>query len=89
MPCGRQTARGAGPGADPYLDITRLVQDTGFTRTLPADEWLVAFSTVEEAVAGARAIVDDYDNHALAARVIAEEYFDSDRVLAAMLEDAL
>jgi hypothetical protein len=66
-----------------------LVQDTGFTRTLPADEGLVAFSTVEQAVAGARAIVDDYDNHALAARVIAEEYFDSDQVLAAMLEDAL
>ena len=66
-----------------------LVQDTGFTRTLPADEGLVAFSTVEEAAAGARAIVDDYQRHALAARLIAEEYFDSDEVLAAMLEDAL
>jgi hypothetical protein len=66
-----------------------LVQDTGFTRTLPAGEGLVAFTTVEEAAAGARAIVDDYERHAFAARVIAEEYFDSDAVLAAMLEDAL
>jgi hypothetical protein len=66
-----------------------LLQDTGFTRTLPPGEGMVAFSTVEEAVAGALAIVGDYDNHALAARVIAEEHFDSDSVLAAMLEDAL
>jgi hypothetical protein len=66
-----------------------LVQDTGFTRTLPADEGLVSFTTVEEAVVGARSIVDDYERHALAARVIAEEYFDSDQVLEAMLEDAL
>jgi hypothetical protein len=66
-----------------------LVQDTGFTDVLPAHEGLIAFSTVGEAVEGARAIADDYKRHALAARVIAEEYFDSDQVLASMLEDAL
>jgi hypothetical protein len=66
-----------------------LVQDTGFTRTLPADEGLVSFRTRDEAVAGARAIVDNYERHARAARAVAEEHFDSDTVLAALLEDAL
>jgi hypothetical protein len=66
-----------------------LVQDTGFIRTLPTGEGLVAFGTPDEAAAAAQAIVGDYDRHARAARAIAEEQFDSDRVLAAMLEDAL
>ncbi len=66
-----------------------LVQDTGFTQTLPAGEGLVAFRTPEEAAAGARAIVDDYERHTRAARSIAEEYFDSDRVLEAMLAQVL
>jgi hypothetical protein len=65
-----------------------LVQDTGFTTTLPAGEGLVAYRTREEAAAGARAIVDDYERHARVSRALAEEYFDSDTVLAAMLEDA-
>jgi hypothetical protein len=66
-----------------------LVQDTGFTRTLPAAEGLLAFTTPEEAAAGSRAIADDYDRHARAARALAEDHFDSDKILAAMLEDAL
>lgn len=66
-----------------------LVQDTGFTRTIPAGEGLLAFSTLEEAAEGAREITDDYDRHSRAARRIAEEEFDSDRVLGRLLEDAL
>jgi hypothetical protein len=65
-----------------------LVQDTGFTSTLPAGEGLVSFRTHEEAVAGAWSIAGDYERHARAARAVAEEYFDSDMVLAALLEDA-
>jgi hypothetical protein len=66
-----------------------LVQDTGFARDLPVGEGLLAFRTVEEAVVGAQAIVGDYDRHARAARAIAEEHFDSDKVLTTLLEDAL
>lgn len=66
-----------------------LVQDTGFTRTLPSGEGLVAFRTPDEAAAGARTIVADYERHTRAARALAETYFDSDSILAAMLEDAL
>lgn len=66
-----------------------LVQDTGFSDRLPTGEGLVAFRTLEEAVAGAETIAADYDRHARAARVIAEEEFDSDRVVGKLLEDAL
>ena len=66
-----------------------LVQDTGFSRELPTGEGLFAFSTLEEAVSGAARIAADYEAHCRAARALAEEWFDSDRVVAAMLEDAL
>jgi hypothetical protein len=66
-----------------------LVQDTGFTRTLPAGEGLLAFRTLDEAVAGAGEIAGDYERHSLAARRLAEEEFESNRVLTRLLEDAL
>jgi hypothetical protein len=66
-----------------------LVQDTGFTATLPAGEGLVSFRTLDEAVAGAESISADYDRHCRAARALAEEKFDSDIVLGRFLQDAL
>jgi hypothetical protein len=64
-----------------------LVQDTGFRQQLPTGEGLVSFRTLEEAVAGAERIVGDYDAHCRAARQIAEEHFDSDRVLRRFMEE--
>ena len=66
-----------------------LVQDTGFSRELPVGEGLLAFSTLDEAVAGAARIAADYGKHCRAARALAEQWFDSDRVVGALLEDAL
>ncbi|MGH9021971.1 MAG: glycosyltransferase [Acidimicrobiia bacterium] len=63
-----------------------LVQDTGFSRTYPVGEGLLVFRSVEEAVAGVRAVVDDYERHCRAARSLAEELFDSDRVLGRFVE---
>jgi hypothetical protein len=63
-----------------------LVQDTGFSRNLATGEGLIAFRTLDEAVAGVRSIGSDYERHSFAARAIAEEYFDSDKVLGRMLE---
>ena len=63
-----------------------LVQDTGFSRNLPTGKGLIAFRTLDDAVAGAESIVRDYETHAAAARAIAEEYFDSDKVLGRLLE---
>lgn len=63
-----------------------LVQDTGFSTRLPTGDGLVAFTTLEEAAAGAESIVLDYERHSRAAREIAAEYFDSDLVVRRMLE---
>ena len=73
-----------------YLAAGRpaLVQDTGFSANLPVGEGLLAFSDLEEAVAGAERIASDYDAHRRAARAIAEAHFDSDTVLPRFLEEA-
>ncbi len=63
-----------------------LAQETGFSDWLPTGEGLVVFDGVESAVEGMERINRDYARHAAAARRIAEEYFDSDKVLGAMLE---
>ena len=65
-----------------------LVQDTGFSAVLPTGDGLVPFSTLEEAVAGAADVAARYPEHCAAARRLAEEYFDSDRVLTRFCEQA-
>jgi hypothetical protein len=64
-----------------------LVQDTGFGRHIPAGEGLVAFRTLEEAAAGAQRIAGAYDSHCRAARQLAEDYFDSDKILGRLLDE--
>ncbi len=65
-----------------------LLQDTGFSQNYPVGEGLVAFRTVAEAAAGAQRIAADYEAHRGAARALAEERFDSDKVLPRFLEQA-
>lgn len=64
-----------------------LVQDTGFSRNYPVGEGLIAFRTVEQAVAGAEQIAADYDKHCRSARALAETYFDSDKVLSDLISE--
>ncbi len=73
-----------------YLAAGRPVvtQETGFCKRIPTGEGLFAFSTMEEAVAAIDAINADYEGHCRAAREIAVEYFDSDRLLRALMRDA-
>jgi hypothetical protein len=63
-----------------------LVQDTGFSGRYPAEGGLVPFTTMEEAVAGARMIEENYEAHCREAHEIAEKYFDSDKVLAEFID---
>jgi len=58
-----------------------LAQDTGFGDRYASDEGIVAFSDLDGAVAGADLISGDYPRHSRAAREIAEEHFDSKKVL--------
>ncbi len=73
-----------------YLASARpvLVQDTGFTEWLEAGTGVVAFSSPDEAIAGAEDIQARYRSHAAAARALAEEYFDSRTVLTSVLDRA-
>jgi glycosyltransferase involved in cell wall biosynthesis len=73
-----------------YLASGRPVvaQDTGFSRFLPAGEGLFAFESGEEVVEAVQALRKDYTRHAAAARALAEELFDSNRVLKRLLDQA-
>jgi hypothetical protein len=64
-----------------------LVQDTGFSGNYPVGEGLIAFRTLEDAIAGAGSIVGNYGSQCRAARALAEAYFDSDKVLGRFLEE--
>jgi hypothetical protein len=74
-----------------YLAAGRpaVVQDTGFPSILPVGEGLFAFRTVEEAADAILDVVAHYGRHSRAARAIATEYFDSDKVLTKLVERAL
>ncbi|MFN6531282.1 glycosyltransferase family 1 protein [Nostoc sp. ChiSLP03a] len=66
-----------------------LVQDTGLSDWLPIGEGILTFCDQQEAVKGVEAINADYEQHQYAARRLAEEYFDSDKVLSSLLEAAM
>jgi hypothetical protein len=71
------------------LGVPAVVQDTGFARAIPPGEGVLTFATPEEAAHAIEKLVADPDRHAKAARLIAEEYFDSEKVLGRLIEEAL
>jgi hypothetical protein len=62
-----------------------LALDTGFSPQVPTGQGLLSFSSVEEAAAGVDALRSDYEGHRRAARELAEDVFESDRVLSGLL----
>jgi hypothetical protein len=62
-----------------------LIQDTGIRELLPTGEGVLLFSNVDEAVDGVGKICRNYAAHCQAARRVAEEHFDSDKVLSRLL----
>ncbi len=74
-----------------YLAAGRpvVVQDTGFAPVIPVGEGVLAFRTGDEAVDGIREVEAHYARHSEAARSLAEQYFDSDKVLGRLLEGAM
>jgi hypothetical protein len=74
-----------------YLAAGRpvVLQDTGFSDVLPVGEGVLAFDSLEEAAAGIRSVEADYARHSRAATEIAHEFFDSDRVLELLVEEAM
>jgi hypothetical protein len=74
-----------------YLAAGRpvIIQDTGFSTIFPVGEGIVPFTTMDEAVAAINEVKGNYARHARAARALAEEYFDSDKVITRLIEEAL
>lgn len=70
-----------------YLAAGRPVvtQDTGWTRYIPSGRGLFAFDTLSEAVAALECVDASPISHGHAAREIAQEFFDSMRVLTSLL----
>ena len=66
-----------------------VVQDTGFKDILPVGEGILPFSTIGEAESAIHEVQKNYSKHSRAAREIAEEWFDSDKVLSRLLEVAM
>jgi hypothetical protein len=66
-----------------------VVENTGFDAILPTGEALLTFGTVEEATGAIEAVRTNYARHAAAARDLATSYFDSDKVLAELIETAM
>ena len=63
-----------------------LAQETGFSRFLPTGEGLFSFATIEEVLCAIEEMNRDYTRHRRAARALAEQYFDSRRVLTRLLD---
>ncbi len=71
------------------LGVPAIVQDTGFGCAIPTGEGVLVFSTLDEAAEATRRVAREPKRHAKAARAVAEEYFDSDKVLGRLIEQAL
>ena len=62
-----------------------IAQETQFSRYLPCGEGLFAFRRSEDVLSAIESINSDYPRHCVAARCLALEYFDSDKVLSKLL----
>jgi glycosyltransferase involved in cell wall biosynthesis len=62
-----------------------IAQDTGFGRRLPTGTGLFAFSSAEDVVTAFEELEGDYERHRAAARQVAVEHLQSDRVLGELL----
>lgn len=74
-----------------YLATGRPVvtQHSGFDQWLPTGQGLFSYQTLDEAAAAINTIAEDYPRHAAAARRIAEQHFDSAKVLTELLDRVL
>lgn len=62
-----------------------VVEETGFSKWLDTGRGVIPYSNLQEAVLALDEVVNHYELHAIAAREIASDYFDSRRVLGDLL----
>jgi glycosyltransferase involved in cell wall biosynthesis len=66
-----------------------VVQNTGPSVYLPDGDGLLRFSNADEAMAAIESVNHSYLHHCKSAREIAEEYFNSQKVLSELLNQAI
>jgi hypothetical protein len=66
-----------------------IVQDTGFGSWLPSGKGILSFNRLEDAVGCVEDLNRNYDSNCLFAREIAEQYFDSKKVLSEVIEKSM
>ncbi len=73
-----------------YLAAGRPVinQDTAFGNILPTGKGLFSFRTMEDILAAIDAIESDYEGNCRAAREIAAEYFEAEKVVGSLMQQA-
>jgi hypothetical protein len=62
-----------------------ILQDTGFSETLPSQEGLLSFADTSSALVAITSVEADYARHQRAARQLAEELFDARLVIGQVL----
>jgi hypothetical protein len=70
------------------LGVPAIVQDTGFTPSIPAGQGVLAFTTIDQAAAAIDELARHPARHAAAAHAIAREYFDARSVLGRLVDQA-
>lgn len=63
-----------------------IAQETGFSAFLPTGDGLLAFRTTDEAAEAVAEVESDWKGHGRAARMLAEEHLDAQKVLPQMLD---
>lgn len=73
-----------------YLAAGRpvITQETGFSKFLTSGRGLFGFSTMDDILAAVDAIESDYATHSRAAREVAAEFFDAEKVVGSLMERA-
>ena len=65
-----------------------ITQETGFTKNYGGDKGLLAFKSLDEIAEAVKTINSDYKKHSGAARQIAREVFEAEKVLKSLLDRA-
>jgi hypothetical protein len=65
-----------------------VTQETGFSKSLPTGLGLCAFEKLEDIPPAIDAINSDYRRHSHAAKEIATEYFDAEKLLRRVVVEA-
>ncbi len=73
-----------------YLAAGRpvIIQETGFTKAYGGKLGLLSFGSLREIVAAVKSINGDYTRHCRAARALAREFFEAEKVLESLLDRA-